>query len=229
MKRLLFLYPPLAAVIVWLFIMPSSVTTYDGYYPTPPVAVNLGGPYERATYYTLGVSTSAPPPVGNQYIRNATAAEWNIDGPVPPSLTPQQAQELQASWAISKTIANQYTSQDTSTLMLFRPTNASGTSSGMIETLAAIDALTPGTLGHNITGTGTINQDGSIGPIGGLNAKLVSVADAHIGTTTVLVPASNQWQAPDGVTVVPVATIHDALTYLCNHGATDTVCQTLAQ
>lgn len=90
-----------------------------------------------------------------------------------------------------------------------------GPSAGLMFALAVIDKLTPGGLtdGKFIAGTGTITPDGQVGPIGGIPFKMRAARDA--GATTFLVPADNcaeaSANAPDGLQLVRVATLDDAL------------------
>ncbi len=69
--------------------------------------------------------------------------------------------------------------------------NIGGPSAGLIFSLAIYDTLTPGPLvkGNDIAGTGTIAPDGSVGPIGGIQQKIVAAADD--GATMFLVPPDN--------------------------------------
>ena len=66
-----------------------------------------------------------------------------------------------------------------------------GPSAGLIFSLAIYDTLTPGSLigGNDIAGTGTIDDEGRVGPIGGIQQKIVAAADA--GAEVFLVPADN--------------------------------------
>lgn len=66
-----------------------------------------------------------------------------------------------------------------------------GPSAGLIFALAVYDNLTPGALtgGRDISGTGTITAKGSVGPIGGIQQKIVAAAD--IGAELFFVPAAN--------------------------------------
>jgi PDZ domain-containing protein len=81
--------------------------------------------------------------------------------------------------------------------------------------LALVDKLTPGELtgGHFIAGTGTITQDGLVGPIGGIPFKMRAAKAA--GATTFMVPADNcaeaSANAPDGLQLVRVATLDGAV------------------
>lgn len=72
--------------------------------------------------------------------------------------------------------------------------NESGPSAGLITTLSIYDQLTKGDLtkGKLIAGTGTIEADGSIGPIGEVEYKLLGAVDG--GTQVFLVPAGENYQ-----------------------------------
>lgn len=97
----------------------------------------------------------------------------------------------------------------------FAQTNIGGPSAGMMFSLAIIDKLTPGALtdGIKIAGTGTIDGDGNVGPIGGISRKLVGAKDA--GTELFIAPIENcnevVGKIPNGLTVVPVATLTQAV------------------
>lgn len=89
-----------------------------------------------------------------------------------------------------------------------------GPSAGTMFSLGIIDKLTPGSLtgGKFIAGTGTIDADGEVGPIGGIAQKLVG---AHRqGAKFFLAPASNcadvVGHIPSGLHVVKVATLAQA-------------------
>lgn len=99
-----------------------------------------------------------------------------------------------------------------------------GPSAGMIFSLSVYDQLTPGALtgGHRIAGTGTISDDGAVGPIGGIRQKMVGAADSD--AEYFLAPSANCDEVvgnePDGLDVVAVSTFDDALT------ATETIAET---
>lgn len=90
-----------------------------------------------------------------------------------------------------------------------------GPSAGLMFTLGIIDRLTPGDLtgGKFIAGTGTINLDGTVGPIGGITFKEVTARTA--GADYMLVPADNCAEArtavPAGLTLVKVSTLDGAV------------------
>lgn len=89
-----------------------------------------------------------------------------------------------------------------------------GPSAGMMFALAVHDKLTPGALtgGAKIAGTGTIDSAGNVGPIGGIQQKLVGAKRG--GATWFLAPAGNcnevVGRIPDGLKVVKVATFNQA-------------------
>ncbi|MDM4720631.1 PDZ domain-containing protein [Micromonospora sp. WMMA1363] len=94
-------------------------------------------------------------------------------------------------------------------------TDIGGPSAGLMFALGIVDKLTPEDLtgGRIIAGTGTIDDDGRVGPIGGIAQKLVGARDA--GATAFLVPADNCAEAvrnpqPD-LPLLRVATLDDAL------------------
>ncbi|PWI15688.1 PDZ/DHR/GLGF domain-containing protein [Streptomyces sp. Act143] len=90
-----------------------------------------------------------------------------------------------------------------------------GPSAGLMFSLGIYDKLTPGSLtgGKFVAGTGTIDDDGKVGPIGGIEMKTVGARDK--GAQYFLTPAENCASAakdtPDGLTLVKVNTIEDAL------------------
>lgn len=93
-----------------------------------------------------------------------------------------------------------------------------GPSAGLMFALGIYDKLTPGSLtgGKFVAGTGTIDDDGKVGPIGGVEMKTVGARDK--GAQYFLTPADNCAAAakdtPDGLTLVKVKTIGDALAAL---------------
>lgn len=90
-----------------------------------------------------------------------------------------------------------------------------GPSAGTMFTLAVYDVLTPGDLtgGKRIAGTGTMEPDESVGPIGGIRQKLAGARDG--GADYFLAPAENCTEVvghvPDGLTVVRIGAFDDAL------------------
>ncbi|MFC9470202.1 S16 family serine protease, partial [Streptomyces coelicoflavus] len=90
-----------------------------------------------------------------------------------------------------------------------------GPSAGLMFALGIYDKLTPGDLtgGKFVAGTGTIDDNGKVGPIGGIGMKTIGAHDK--GARYFLTPADNCAAAaedtPDGLTLVKVDTIDDAL------------------
>ena len=82
--------------------------------------------------------------------------------------------------------------------------------------LGIIDKLTPGELtnGQHFAGTGTIDAAGNVGPIGGVEQKMVAARDA--GARFFLAPEANcrevAGNVPEDLVVVSIATLDDALT-----------------
>lgn len=93
-----------------------------------------------------------------------------------------------------------------------------GPSAGMMFALGIVDKLTPGeaTGGADVAGTGTITGTGEVGAIGGVRQKMYGAVES--GADWMLVPAGNcdevAGNEPDGLTVVPVATLDEALSAL---------------
>jgi PDZ domain-containing protein len=105
-----------------------------------------------------------------------------------------------------------------------------GPSAGLMFTLGIIDKLRPADLtgGKIIAGTGTIDDDGNVGAIGGIPQKLVGAKDA--GAQIFLVPADNCAEALQnavkGLPMAKVATVDDALKAVATFtaGGTPTPC-----
>ncbi|MFG2998015.1 PDZ domain-containing protein [Streptomyces sp. NPDC048340] len=90
-----------------------------------------------------------------------------------------------------------------------------GPSAGLMFALGIVDKLTPEDLtgGKFIAGTGTIDDAGKVGPIGGIQMKTIGARQA--GARYFLTPAENcaaaSGDVPDGLTLVKVSTIDDAV------------------
>jgi PDZ domain-containing protein len=93
-----------------------------------------------------------------------------------------------------------------------------GPSAGMMFALGIIDKLSPEDLTHGVVvaGTGTIDDEGNVGPIGGVTQKLYGARAG--GATVFLTPAANCAEArrdvPAGLRLVKVSTLDDALAAL---------------
>ncbi|BAR07135.1 peptidase S16, lon domain-containing protein [Scardovia inopinata] len=92
--------------------------------------------------------------------------------------------------------------------------NIGGPSAGMMYTLGAIDKMTAAneTGGKTIAGTGTMEKDGKIGPIGGIRLKMVGAV--RDGAQWFIAPRSNCNEVvgniPAGLHVVAVSNLDQA-------------------
>ncbi len=90
-----------------------------------------------------------------------------------------------------------------------------GPSAGLMFSLGIYDTLTPGSLtdGAIVAGTGTLDPDGNVGPIGGIQQKIAAARDT--GAELFMVPPENCSEAlgaENGDTqLVRADTMHDAV------------------
>lgn len=93
-----------------------------------------------------------------------------------------------------------------------------GPSAGLALTLSLIDKLSPQSItgGRQIAVTGTMQPDGSVGPIGGIRQKVAAVEAA--GVKYFLVPVANakdaRQAAGSDLRIIPVKSLDDALAEL---------------
>ena len=98
----------------------------------------------------------------------------------------------------------------------FGVSGVGGPSAGTMFAIGIIDKLTPGALteGKIIAGTGTIDPEGNVGEIGGIQQKLIGARDA--GAVLFLAPEGNCSEVighiPQGLTVASIATLAEAMT-----------------
>ena len=89
-----------------------------------------------------------------------------------------------------------------------------GPSAGLMFSLGIYDTLTPGSLtgGHVVAGTGEIDPEGKVGPIGGIQQKIAGARDD--GAELFLVPTDNCDEAlgadPGDMRLVRATTMHEA-------------------
>lgn len=107
-----------------------------------------------------------------------------------------------------------------------------GPSGGMVFTLGVIEELTPQDLlrGRKVAGTGTIDLLGKVGPIGGIDEKLI--AAQRVGVTVFLAPRSNCSEIrsiPEGITVFAISTIEDAVKALSANSSPEEIGMSCAQ
>ncbi len=102
----------------------------------------------------------------------------------------------------------------------FGVSGVGGPSAGTMFAVGIIDKLTPGALtgGKIIAGTGTIDPDGNVGGIGGIQQKLIGAKNA--GAVLFLAPQNNCndviGHIPDGLTVASIATLSDAVSAIAD-------------
>lgn len=93
-----------------------------------------------------------------------------------------------------------------------------GPSAGLMLTLGILDLIGDVDLTEelNVAGTGTIDAEGAVGPIGGIRLKMIAAQE--LGADVFLVPADNcaeaLLQVPEGLELARVATLDDALSAL---------------
>ncbi|WP_380166232.1 PDZ domain-containing protein [Jannaschia sp. R86511] len=98
-----------------------------------------------------------------------------------------------------------------------------GPSAGLMFSLGIYDKLTPGPLtgGEHVAGTGTIDDEGLVGPIDGIQQKMVGARD--VGAAWFLAPADNCGDVvgavPADLQVTAVASLDEALQALAAIGA----------
>jgi PDZ domain-containing protein len=108
-------------------------------------------------------------------------------------------------------------SQLDSEKIVFKVGETGGPSGGLVFSIGLVELLTEKDLlqGRHIAGTGTITERGVVGPIGGINEKIIS---AHkVGATVFFAPVDNAeeiGELPDGIKVITVATLAQAINYL---------------
>lgn len=132
------------------------------------------------------------------------------------SITPREAEvDGETLWLIGVTLTNDFEFPIDVTIQL---NNVGGPSAGMMFALGIIDTLTPDQLngGETVAGTGTIDAEGVVGPIGGIRQKMWGAVGA--GADWFLAPAANcdevVGSVPGGLQVFAVETLDDALDVL---------------
>jgi len=102
-------------------------------------------------------------------------------------------------------------------LVHFDLPNTGGPSGGLIFALGIVEKLNSAQLvkGRIIAGTGTINKKGEVGPIGGIEDKLIGAKRA--GATLFIAPVDNCVDIaniPEGLQIVAVSTLSEAVELL---------------
>lgn len=103
----------------------------------------------------------------------------------------------------------------------FKVGETGGPSGGLVFSIGLVELLTEQDLleGRHVAGTGTITNRGVVGPIGGINEKIMSAQ--KVGATIFFAPVDNAEEisnVPKGIKVVTVATLAQAISYLERSG-----------
>ena len=99
----------------------------------------------------------------------------------------------------------------------FKVSQTGGPSGGLVFSIGLVELLTEKDLmqGRHIAGTGTIDSRGVVGPIGGINEKILSAK--KVGASIFFAPVGNAEEianTPKGIRVITVATLAQAISYL---------------
>ena len=101
--------------------------------------------------------------------------------------------------------------------------NVGGPSAGLMMALNVYNSLTEYdiTKGIKVAGTGTIEIDGSVGPVGGVKQKVIAAKNA--GSTLILVPTANfddvQSYIDEETSIVSVDTFNEALNLISEYSS----------
>lgn len=133
-------------------------------------------------------------------------------------VTAQASAKEPSEAAVGITVTNSFQGEDIT--VEFGLQQVGGPSAGLMFSLGIVDKLTKPSLtdGLTIAGTGTIDANGVVGPIGGIQQKVVGAK--RDGATYFLTPSRNCVDAaaavPAGLTLVKVDTLTDAVNELDN-------------
>ena len=174
----------------------------DGHLKPDDVIVSVNGA-DVTTFDQLRsiVKKAANTPVSVSYLRNGKSQTV--------TLTPKK---IDGAWRLGVLIGNHYKFPINVKLSL---SNVGGPSGGMMFALGIYDKLTPGSLtgGEIIAGTGTIDDNGVVGEIGGIRQKMYGAVRG--GAKFFLAPAGNCSEVvghiPNGLKVVKVTNFSQAL------------------
>lgn len=111
-------------------------------------------------------------------------------------------------------------------LALQTPTGMNGASGGLMHALVYLDHLLGGKLhgGRLIAGTGTIDPEGNVGPVGAMKIKAAAAKQA--GAEVLFVPGEQYLEAAEIFPqTVPVDTLQDAIRWLCRGGGPSPLCE----
>ena len=184
-------------------------TPADGLLEAEDVITAIDGtPVTSATQLREAIQEAGGDPVELTVLRDGQEQAVEV--------TPEKHTENDVTtWLIGITLRTDYDFEIDVTLQL---DNVGGPSAGMMFALGIIDTLTPDQLnrGETVAGTGTIDAQGVVGPIGGIRQKMWGAVGA--GADWFLAPAANcdevVGSVPGGLQVFAVETLDDALDVL---------------
>ncbi|MFT4156998.1 MAG: PDZ domain-containing protein [Microbacterium sp.] len=184
-------------------------TPAEGVLEADDVITEIDGmPVESAKQLKQSIQDAEGDPVALTLLRGGEETTVEI--------TPEErTSDGETIWVVGVTLRTNY---DFAIDVSIQLDNVGGPSAGMMFALGIIDTLTPGELngGKDVAGTGTIEADGTVGPIGGIRQKLYGARDA--GAEFFLAPDSNCDEVighvPDGLTVVSTSTLEESLNAL---------------
>ncbi|HWI31906.1 MAG TPA: S16 family serine protease [Microbacterium sp.] len=167
-----------------------------------------GTPIDEADTLRDVIKDGGGDPVELVVLRNGTEQTVTV--------TPESREiEGEETWIIGVVLIHDYDFPIDVTIQL---DNVGGPSAGMMFALGIVDTLTPDELngGKDVAGTGTIDAEGIVGPIGGIRQKLYGARDA--GAEYFLAPDRNCDEVvghiPNGLRVFSTATLEDSITAL---------------
>ncbi|WP_404465528.1 PDZ domain-containing protein [Micrococcus antarcticus] len=163
-----------------------------------------GTPVDDVAALRSAVDAAGPGPVALRVLRDGV----ETDVEVPVRAAPEGAGQA---WQIGVFLETVY---DFPVDVEISLEDIGGPSAGTMFALAVLERLTPGAMtgGAHIAGTGTITEEGQVGPIGGIAQKVRGAADA--GAAVFLAPAANcadlDGRVPEGIAVYAVDTLTTA-------------------
>ncbi|MCQ6254276.1 S16 family serine protease [Methanocaldococcus sp.] len=140
--------------------------------------------------------------------------------------------DMQGSARIAAKVAGEITGKDMNKYNVYITVRSDvpvvgGPSAGATMTIGIICSLMNWSINHNVMMTGTINPDGSIGPVGGILEKIEAAKKANC--TIMLIPKGQRYVTENnmkidavkfgqklGIKVIEVGSIYEALPYFTN-------------
>lgn len=223
-------FVPLPYTLTWPGVTADTLGSFEG----KPVITVTGAPVRTTEGELRMVTISATNPGEKTELWRALQAWVDPDEAVRPTETVYpQTDPVKAEEVTAQQMAESQDSATTAALGYLGLSPAQvkvridlgeigGPSAGQMLALGIVDKLAGDgrggdlTGGKKIAGTGTIDDQGNIGPVGGVPLK--TQAAARDGATVFLVPkgecAAAKVNTPDGLRLVPVGTLREAVAAL---------------